>query len=83
MYFNVIIEIRGGAGGEEAALFSADLYRMYSRYAEKEGLDITNSQPTNSDNSYKIYSIQLTSGGVAVASNFSKLSQIFILLFIE
>ena len=41
---------------------------------EFEGLDITNSQPTNSDNSYKIYSIQLTSGGVAVASNFSKLS---------
>lgn len=32
---NVIVEIRGGAGGEEAALFSAVLYRMYSMYAEK------------------------------------------------
>lgn len=32
---NVIIEIRGGAGGEEAALFAADLYRMYHMYAEK------------------------------------------------
>jgi peptide chain release factor 1 len=32
---NVIIEIRGGAGGEEAALFSAALYRMYTRYAER------------------------------------------------
>jgi peptide chain release factor 1 len=32
---NVIVEIRGGEGGEEAALFAADLYRMYSRYAER------------------------------------------------
>ncbi|MGL5677889.1 MAG: peptide chain release factor 1, partial [Cellulosilyticaceae bacterium] len=31
---NVIVEIRGGAGGDEAALFAADLYRMYSYYAE-------------------------------------------------
>ena len=31
---NTIIEIRGGAGGSEAALFAADLYRMYTRYAE-------------------------------------------------
>ncbi|MGC6416161.1 MAG: peptide chain release factor 1 [Bradymonadia bacterium] len=34
---NVVIEIRAGTGGEEAALFSADLFRMYVRYAEKEG----------------------------------------------
>lgn len=34
---NVIMEIRGGAGGEEAALFAADLYRMYSMYAERRG----------------------------------------------
>jgi peptide chain release factor 1 len=32
---NVIIEIRGGAGGDEAALFAAELYRMYARYAER------------------------------------------------
>ena len=32
---NVILEIRGGEGGEEAALFAADLYRMYLRYAER------------------------------------------------
>ena len=37
---NVIIEIRGGAGGEEAALFSGDLYRMYTMYAEKKGWQI-------------------------------------------
>lgn len=34
---NVIVEIRGGAGGEESALFSAVLFRMYSMYAEKKG----------------------------------------------
>jgi len=32
---NVIVEIRAGTGGDEAALFAADLFRMYSRYAEK------------------------------------------------
>lgn len=34
---SVIIEIRAGAGGEEAALFGADLFRMYSRFSEREG----------------------------------------------
>lgn len=34
---NVIMEIRGGAGGEEAALFASELFRMYSRYAETKG----------------------------------------------
>jgi peptide chain release factor 1 len=34
---NVIMEIRAGTGGEEAALFAADLYRMYARYAEGKG----------------------------------------------
>ncbi len=34
---NVILEIRGGEGGEEAALFAADLFRMYARYAEAKG----------------------------------------------
>jgi peptide chain release factor 1 len=32
---NVFIEIRGGAGGDEAALFAANLFRMYTRYAER------------------------------------------------
>ena len=45
---NVIVEIRAGAGGEEAALFSAELYRMYSMYAEKRGFktDIVNISET-------------------------------------
>ena len=34
---NVIMEIRAGAGGDEAALFAADLFRMYTRYAEAKG----------------------------------------------
>jgi len=37
---NVIMEIRAGTGGDEAALFAADLFRMYSRYAEKKGWEI-------------------------------------------
>src|SRR5436190_4511592 len=37
---NVILEIRGGEGGEEAALFAADLFRMYSRFAETKGWTI-------------------------------------------
>jgi peptide chain release factor 1 len=34
---NVLLEIRAGTGGDEAALFAGDLYRMYSRYAERQG----------------------------------------------
>ena len=37
---NVVVEIRAAAGGEEAALFAADLFRMYSRYAERKGWDV-------------------------------------------
>jgi peptide chain release factor 1 len=35
---NVVLEIRAGTGGDEAALFAADLYRMYQRYSERHGL---------------------------------------------
>src|SRR5687768_2731348 len=34
---NIILEIRAGTGGDEAALFAADLFRMYNRYAERNG----------------------------------------------
>ena len=45
---NVIVEIRGGVGGEEAALFAASLFRMYARYAERQGwrAEILSSNPT-------------------------------------
>lgn len=45
---NTIVEIRAGTGGEEAALFGADLFRMYTRYAELKGwrIETLNSNPT-------------------------------------
>ena len=49
---NVVIEIRGAAGGDEANIFAGDLFRMYTRYAEKNGF------------SYKVYnSVEGTAGG--------------------
>jgi peptide chain release factor 1 len=46
---NSIIEIRQGTGGEEASLFASDLFRMYSKYAERNGwkIEILNSHPTS------------------------------------
>lgn len=46
---NVIVEIRAGTGGEEAGLFAADLFRMYSRYAERQGwhAEVLNANPTD------------------------------------
>jgi len=46
---NAIVEIRAGAGGDEAALFAGDIFRMYSRYAEKRGwkIEILDSNPTD------------------------------------
>ncbi|MBU2702145.1 peptide chain release factor 1 [Sporomusaceae bacterium BoRhaA] len=46
---NVIVEIRGGAGGDEAALFAGDLFRMYTRYAETQGwrVEILDASPTD------------------------------------
>ena len=49
---NVVIEIRGAAGGDEANIFAGDLFRMYTRYAEKKGM------------SYQVYnSVDGTAGG--------------------
>ena len=47
---NVIMEIRGAAGGDEANIFAGDLFRMYSKYAEKQGwkLEITHEVPSES-----------------------------------
>jgi len=46
---NVIMEIRGGVGGDEACLFAGDLFRMYTRYAERQGwhVDIVDSNAMN------------------------------------
>lgn len=46
---NVIVEIRGAAGGDEAAIFAGDLFRMYSRFAEMEGykIDVVEENPSD------------------------------------
>lgn len=46
---NTIFEIRAGAGGQESALFAADLFRMYTRYAENQGWKVDNLDSSNSD----------------------------------
>ena len=46
---NTIIEIRAGAGGSESALFAADLYRMYTRYAETRGWKVETMDSSPSD----------------------------------
>lgn len=46
---NTIIEIRGGAGGSESALFAADLYRMYTRYADTQGWKVETMDSSPSD----------------------------------
>jgi peptide chain release factor 1 len=46
---NTIVEIRAGAGGSESALFAADLYRMYSRYAEARGWKVETMDSNSSD----------------------------------
>ena len=45
---NIVLEIRAGTGGDEAALFAAELYRMYSKYAERQGwrIEIMSSHDT-------------------------------------
>jgi peptide chain release factor 1 len=46
---NILLEIRGGTGGDEAALFAGNLFRMYSRYAESQGwkIEILESSPSS------------------------------------
>ncbi len=58
---NTIIEIRAGAGGQESALFAADLYRMYTRYAEAQGWKCENLDSSPSDlGGYKEVIFQIT-----------------------
>ncbi len=58
---NTIVEIRAGAGGQESALFAADLYRMYTRYAETRGWKFENLDSSPSDlGGYKEVIFQIT-----------------------
>jgi peptide chain release factor 1 len=61
---NVIIEIRAGAGGEEAALFAADLFRMYSRYALARGWKVgVASENETGNGGYKRIEFEVKGGG--------------------
>jgi len=62
---NVILEIRAGTGGDEASIFASDLFRMYSRYAERKGwkVELMSSSPTGVGGFKEI--IALVEGGGA------------------
>ncbi len=61
---NVIVEIRGGAGGDEAALFAANLFRMYTMYAESKGfkVEVLNANETELGG-YKEISFSISGDG--------------------
>jgi len=62
---NTIVEIRAGAGGQESALFAADLYRMYTRYAEHQRWKVEDLDSSASDlGGYKEIIFQITSQDV-------------------
>ncbi len=65
---NVIVEVRGGAGGDEAGLFAGDIYRMLTRYAERRGFKIEPLQLGDGDYTFSIkgdgaYSVFKHEGG--------------------
>lgn len=62
---NAVVEIRGGTGGDEAALFAGDLFRMYQKYAEKKGwkLEVSNISP-GASGGYKEICFNLSGDGV-------------------
>ena len=63
---DVIMEIKAGAGGDESAIFAGDLFRMYSRFAEKQGWKVEVIDTTPSDmGGYKDMSVAIKSKGVA------------------
>lgn len=62
---NCIVEIRGGTGGDEAALFAGDLFRMYQKFAESKGWNLTvSSVSEGAAGGYKEIIFQLTGEGV-------------------
>jgi peptide chain release factor 1 len=65
---NVIVEVRGGAGGDEAGLFAADLFRMLTRYAERRGFKTETLSTSDGDYTFAIkgsgaYSVFKHEGG--------------------
>lgn len=62
---NAVVEIRGGTGGDEAALFAGDLFRMYQKFAERKGwtLEVTSTSP-GASGGYKEICFNLSGEGV-------------------
>ncbi len=62
---NVVLEIRAGAGGDEAALFASDLFRMYSRYAERRGwrLEVLNMSASDGGGTKEVTALIEGKGG--------------------
>ncbi len=62
---NVVLEIRAGAGGDEAALFASDLFRMYSRYAERQGwrLEVLNMSASDGGGTKEVTALIEGKGG--------------------
>ncbi|MBO7204785.1 MAG: peptide chain release factor 1 [Bacteroidales bacterium] len=62
---NAILEIRGGTGGDEAAIFAGDLYRMYAKFCEKKGWKMElNSQSEGASGGYKEIILKVSGQGV-------------------
>ncbi|WP_197381859.1 peptide chain release factor 1 [Mycolicibacterium mengxianglii] len=71
---DVVLEVKSGEGGEESALFAADLARMYIRYAERHGWTVTMLGETTSDlGGYKDATLSITSKGDSLDGVWSRL----------
>ncbi|BBZ32420.1 peptide chain release factor 1 [Mycolicibacterium confluentis] len=71
---NIVLEVKSGEGGEESALFAADLARMYIRYAERRGWTVTMLGETTSDlGGYKDATLSIASKGDSLDGVWSRL----------
>jgi len=71
---DIVLEVKSGEGGEESALFAADLARMYIRYAERHGWTVTVLDETTSDlGGYKEATLSITSKGDSADGVWSRL----------
>jgi peptide chain release factor 1 len=71
---DILLEVKSGEGGEESALFAADLARMYMRYAERHGWNVTLLDETTSDlGGYKEATLSIASKGAAADGVWARL----------
>jgi peptide chain release factor 1 len=71
---DILLEVKSGEGGEESALFAADLARMYMRYAERHGWNVTLLDETTSDlGGYKEATLSIASKGNSAEGVWSRL----------